>query len=104
MDVFLSYSRADTAQAVLLDEWLTTQGLACFLDRRELRSGELWLPELERAITREAKAVLVLVGPRGPRQHPALRIPAGPDPPGRRARFPGHPRPAAGHARMALSA
>lgn len=65
MDVFLSYSRADTAQAVLLDEWLTTQGLACFLDRRELRSGELWLPELERAITREAKAVLVLVGPAG---------------------------------------
>ncbi|MDB5413245.1 MAG: hypothetical protein JWR10_1580 [Rubritepida sp.] len=65
MDVFLSYSRADSAQAVLLDEWLTAQGLTCFLDRRELRTGELWLPELERAITREANAVLVLVGPAG---------------------------------------
>lgn len=65
MDVFLSYSRADAAQALLVDEWLTAQGLRCFLDKRELRSGEPWLPELERAITREARAVLVLVGPGG---------------------------------------
>ena len=65
MDAFLSYNRADAAAVATLDAWLAGQGLRCFLDTRELRAGGAWLPELERAITREAAAMLVLVGPAG---------------------------------------
>ncbi|MCA3586261.1 MAG: TIR domain-containing protein, partial [Methylocystis sp.] len=65
MDAFLSYNRADAAAVNTLDTWLASHGLRCFLDTRELSSGGAWLPELERAITREASAMLVLVGPAG---------------------------------------
>ena len=65
MDAFLSYNRADAAAVNTLDTWLASHGLRCFLDTRELSSGGAWLPELERAITREAAAMLVLVGPAG---------------------------------------
>jgi hypothetical protein len=65
MDVFLSYNRADAAAAATLDAWLRDQGLSVFLDTRELRAGEAWLPELERAVMQEAQAVAVLVGPSG---------------------------------------
>ncbi|OYX49878.1 MAG: hypothetical protein B7Y97_08165 [Sphingomonas sp. 32-66-10] len=64
-NVFVSYSRADSAQAAVLDAWLTSQGLRTFLDRRELGAGQLWLPDLERAIETEAAALIVLCGPGG---------------------------------------
>ena len=64
-EVFLSYSRADTAHAAALNAWLAGQGVRSFFDRRDLGGGQLWLPDLERAIETEAAAVAVLVGPQG---------------------------------------
>ncbi len=63
-EVFLSYSRADSSHAAALNAWLAGQGVRCFFDRRDLGGGQLWLPDLERAIETEA-AVAVLVGPQG---------------------------------------
>lgn len=63
--VFISYSRAHSAHAVALDEWLTEQGIATFLDTRHLRGGQLWITDLESAIAHECDAVVVLCGPGG---------------------------------------
>ena len=65
MDVFLSYSRRDAAHAAALNDWLGSQGVTTFFDRRDLGAGQLWLPDLERRIEHEAQAVAVLVGPGG---------------------------------------
>ena len=62
-EVFLSYSRADAAHAAALNAWLAGQGVRSFFDQRDLGGGQLWLPDLERAIETEAAAVLV--GPQG---------------------------------------
>jgi tetratricopeptide (TPR) repeat protein len=64
-DVFISYSRSDGVQAGLIDAWLSQQGLRPFFDRRELGAGQLWLPDLERAIDHDAAAMIVLCGPQG---------------------------------------
>jgi tetratricopeptide (TPR) repeat protein len=64
-DLFLSYNRADAAQAVALDAWLRGQGCTTFFDRRDLGGGRLWLPDLEAAISQAAGAIAVLVGPAG---------------------------------------
>ncbi len=64
-EVFLSYSRADAAHAAALHAWLADAGVRCFFDQRDLGGGQLWLPDLERAIETEAAAVVVLVGPQG---------------------------------------
>ena len=63
--VFISYSRADGTHAAALEAWLTAQGVATFFDRRDLGSGQLWLPDLEKAIEQEAEAIVVLCGPGG---------------------------------------
>ena len=61
-DVFVSYSRADGRHAAEIDSVLRDKGLKTFFDRRNLAAG---LPfALEQAIG-AAKAVIVLIGPRG---------------------------------------
>lgn len=63
-DVFLSYSRADTAAAMRLRDRLSDAGLATFLDRYQLPAGQEWQPALERGIAGSG-AVAILVGPTG---------------------------------------
>ncbi len=65
MDVFVSYSRRDAAHAIALNDWLTDQHVATFFDQRDLPSGQLWLPELEKRIAETAQSVIVLIGPAG---------------------------------------
>ena len=63
-DVFISYSRADGRHAAEIDSFLRAKGLKSFFDRRSLAAGLPWLRALEQAID-TAKAVVVLIGPRG---------------------------------------
>jgi energy-coupling factor transporter ATP-binding protein EcfA2 len=63
-DVFVSYSRADWRHAAAFDSVLRDKGLTSFLDRRNLAPGLPWVRALEQAIG-AAKAVIVLIGPRG---------------------------------------
>src|SRR3954471_669347 len=63
-DVFLSYSRADTAAALRLRDHLNAARLDTFLDRDRLAAGQEWQPALEHGIAGSA-AVAVLVGPAG---------------------------------------
>jgi TPR repeat protein/energy-coupling factor transporter ATP-binding protein EcfA2 len=63
-DVFVSYSRADGRHAAEIDLVLRAKGLRSFFDRRNLAPGLPWVRALEQAIG-AAKAVIVLIGPRG---------------------------------------
>jgi hypothetical protein len=63
-DVFVSYSRADARHAAEIDSVLRAKGLKSFFDRRNLAPGLPWVRALEEAIG-VAKAVIVLIGPRG---------------------------------------
>ena len=63
-DVFVSYSRADWRHAAEIDLLLRAKGLRSFFDRRNLASGLPWVRAVEQAIG-AAKAVIVLIGPRG---------------------------------------
>ena len=63
-DVFVSYSRADWQHAAEIDLVLRAKGLRSFFDRRNLAPGLPWVRALEQAIG-AAKAVIVLIGPRG---------------------------------------
>ena len=63
-DVFLSYSRADSAAAETLRARLKEAGLAAFLDRYGLPAGQPWQPLLERNIA-SCRALVVLVGSLG---------------------------------------
>jgi TPR repeat protein/energy-coupling factor transporter ATP-binding protein EcfA2 len=63
-DVFVSYSRADSRHAAEIDSVLRAKGLRSFFDRRNLAPGLSWVRALEQAIG-AAKAVIVLIGPRG---------------------------------------
>ena len=63
-DVFVSYSRADGRHAAEIDLALRANGLSSFFDRRNLAPGLPWVRALEQAIG-AAKAVIVLIGPRG---------------------------------------
>jgi hypothetical protein len=63
-DVFVSYSRADGRHAAEIDSVLRDKGLKTFFDRRNLAAGLPWVRALELAID-AAKAVIVLIGPRG---------------------------------------
>jgi energy-coupling factor transporter ATP-binding protein EcfA2 len=63
-DVFVSYSRADWRHAAAIDSILRDKGLTSFFDRRNLAPGLPWVRALEQAIG-AAKAVIVLIGPRG---------------------------------------
>jgi hypothetical protein len=63
-DVFLSYSRADTAAAETLRARLKERHLNPFLDRYGLPAGQPWQPWLEEHLT-SCRALVVLVGPLG---------------------------------------
>src|SRR5215472_12825233 len=63
-DVFVNYSRADWRHAAEIDSVLRAKGLRSFFDRRNLAPGLPWVRALEQAIG-AAKAVIVLIGPRG---------------------------------------
>jgi TPR repeat protein/energy-coupling factor transporter ATP-binding protein EcfA2 len=63
-DVFVSYSRADWRHAADIDSVLRAKGLRSFFDRRNLAPGLPWVRALEQVIG-AAKAVVVLIGPRG---------------------------------------
>jgi energy-coupling factor transporter ATP-binding protein EcfA2 len=63
-DVFVSYSRADGRHAAEIDSVLRDKGLKTFFDRRNLAAGLPWVRALEQAIG-EARAAIVLIGPRG---------------------------------------
>jgi hypothetical protein len=60
-DVFLSYSRADSAAAETLRGRLIEAGLRAFLDRYMLPAGQPWQPWLERRLA-SCRALVVLVG------------------------------------------
>ena len=55
--VFLSYNRTDEAHAKSLDAWLQSQGISTFFDQRELGSGQLWLPDLEKALETNVQSI-----------------------------------------------
>src|SRR6266478_850732 len=63
-DVFVSYSRADGRHAAEIDSFLSAKGLKSYFDRHNLAPGLPWVRALEQAIE-TAKAVIVLIGPRG---------------------------------------
>jgi ABC-type multidrug transport system fused ATPase/permease subunit len=63
-DVFVSYSRADGRHAAEIDSVLRDKGLKTFFDRSNLAAGLPWVRALEQAIG-AAKAMIVLIGPRG---------------------------------------
>jgi hypothetical protein len=63
-DVFVSYSREDWRHAADIDSILRAKGLKSFFDRRNLAPGLPWVRALEQVID-AAKAVIVLIGPRG---------------------------------------
>jgi hypothetical protein len=63
-DVFLSYSRADSAVAESLRARLKEAGLSAFLDRYGLPAGQPWQPWLERQLS-SCRALVALVGPQG---------------------------------------
>ena len=63
-DVFLSYSRADSAAAETLRARLRDAGLTAFLDRYSLPAGQPWQPWLELHLG-ACRALLALVGPNG---------------------------------------
>jgi hypothetical protein len=63
-DVFLSYSRVDSAAAETLRARLKEAGLNAFLDRYGLPAGQPWQPWLEEHLL-SCRALIVLVGPLG---------------------------------------
>jgi WD40 repeat protein len=63
-DVFLSYSRADSAASETLRARLEEAGLTAFLDRYGLPAGQPWQPWLEQHL-KTCRALIVLVGPLG---------------------------------------
>jgi hypothetical protein len=63
-DVFLSYSRVDSAAAETLRARLKDAGLNAFLDRYGLPAGQPWQPWLEEHLL-SCRALIVLVGPLG---------------------------------------
>jgi hypothetical protein len=63
-DVFLSYSRADSAAAEALRARLKEAGLSTFLDRFGLPAGQPWQPWLEQQLA-SCRALIVLVGAKG---------------------------------------
>ncbi len=63
-DVFISYSRADSAAAEILRARLRDAGLTAFLDRYSLPAGLPWQPWLEKHLG-ACRVLLALVGPNG---------------------------------------
>src|SRR5262245_54166042 len=63
-DVFISYSRPDSGHAAEIVSFLRAKGLRPFFDRANLSPGLPWIRALEQAIS-EARAAIILIGPRG---------------------------------------
>src|ERR1700728_2358719 len=63
-DVFLSYSRADSAATETLRARLKGAGLSAFLDRYALPAGQPWQPWLEEHLGK-CRALVALLGPLG---------------------------------------
>jgi len=63
-DVFLSYSRADTAAVVAIRDILEARGISTFFDREQLLAGMPWPQALETGL-RGARSVAVFIGPEG---------------------------------------
>lgn len=63
-DVFISYSRADTAAVLAVRQLLSAHGLASFLDKERLLAGLPWPEALERGLN-DTRAVAVFIGPTG---------------------------------------
>jgi hypothetical protein len=63
-DIFLSYSRAESAAAETLRARLREAGLSAFLDRYGLPAGQAWQPWLEQNLS-SCRALVVLVGAQG---------------------------------------
>jgi TolB-like protein/Tfp pilus assembly protein PilF len=61
-DIFISYSRTDSAQAEQLAELLTSAGLSCWIDRQGIDLATSWSREIVQAIN-ECKAFVVLLSP-----------------------------------------
>jgi len=63
IDVFFSYSHADSSIARDLASHLEGAGLVCFIAEKDISAGDLWEPRI-RDVIREAKSVLLLITPR----------------------------------------
>jgi hypothetical protein len=63
-DIFISYSRADTAFADILDARLQSQGYVTWIDRRKIGAGQRWNQEIQGAIDR-SRAMVVILSPDG---------------------------------------
>ncbi len=63
-DLFLSYSRADTAAVVAIRDILQARGISTFFDREQLLVGMPWPQALESGL-RGARGVAVFIGPDG---------------------------------------
>jgi adenylate cyclase len=61
-DIFISYSRTDSAQAEQLAELLASAGLSCWIDRQGIDLATSWSREIVQAIN-ECKAFVVLLSP-----------------------------------------
>ena len=63
MDVFISYSHADSQWAEKLIKTVEKHGLSVWTDRGNLLPGQQWQDELELALA-SAQAIVLLVGPK----------------------------------------
>jgi len=63
-DLFLSYSRADTAAVTAIRAILEARGVSTFFDREQLLAGMPWPQALEQGL-RAARGVAVFIGPEG---------------------------------------
>jgi len=61
-DIFISYSRKDSEQALLLAELLTSAGLSCWIDTQGIDLATSWSGEIVDAIY-NCKAFIVLLSP-----------------------------------------
>ncbi len=63
-DLFLSYHAPDRPAARELVALLKQAGFAPWFDQDEIMTGQLWMDRVETGL-RQARAVVVLIGPRG---------------------------------------
>src|ERR1035437_1872708 len=61
-DIFISYSRKDSAQAEQLAEQLTSAGLSCWIDKSGIVGGEKWATEIVEGI-RACTTFIILLSP-----------------------------------------
>src|ERR1035437_957807 len=59
-DIFISYSRKDSAQAEQLAEQLTSAGLSCWIDKSGIEAATSWSGEITQAIN-DCRVFVVLL-------------------------------------------